>query len=102
MYVPILAMIQELFKNTDILDKITESGTASGQYASDGSYFLENDLSTGDLILPLQLYILMTLKLPICLVHHVKFTKFVLYIGSLLMCRQNTDQYYMLYSLQCW
>lgn len=60
MYVPILSMIQELFKNTDILKKITEPNTASGQYAScsDGSHFLENDLlSTGDLILPLQLYI---------------------------------------------
>lgn len=59
MYVPILPMIQELFKNTDILKKITEPNTASGQYAScsDGSHFLENDLlSTGDLILPLQLY----------------------------------------------
>lgn len=30
MYVPILSMIQELFKNTDILNKITESNTASG------------------------------------------------------------------------
>jgi len=59
MYVPILPMIQELFKNTDILNKITEPNTASGQYVScsDGSHFLENELlSTGDLILPLQLY----------------------------------------------
>ncbi|XP_059905303.1 uncharacterized protein LOC132455458 [Gadus macrocephalus] len=60
MYVPILSMIQELFKNTDILNKITENNTASGQYVScsNGSHFLENELlSTGDLILPLQLYI---------------------------------------------
>lgn len=44
MYVPILPMIQELFKNTDILNKITEPNTASGQYVScsDGSHFLEN------------------------------------------------------------
>lgn len=60
MYVPILQMIQELFKNTDILKMITDPNTNSGQYAScyNGSYFLENELfSTGDLILPLQLYI---------------------------------------------
>lgn len=60
MYVPILRMIQELFKNTDILKIITDPNTNSGQYASccNGSYFLENELfSTGDLILPLQLYI---------------------------------------------
>ncbi len=60
MYVPIFPMIQELFKNTDILNKITEPNTASGQYVScsDGSHFLENELlSTGDLIPPLQLYI---------------------------------------------
>ena len=59
MYVPILSMIQELFKNTDILNKITETNTASGQCVScsNGSHFLENELlSTGDLILPLQLY----------------------------------------------
>lgn len=59
MYVSILSMIQELFKNTDILDKITETNTASGQYVScsNGSHFLENELlSTGGLILPLQLY----------------------------------------------
>ncbi|KAG7518072.1 hypothetical protein JOB18_023807 [Solea senegalensis] len=60
MYVPILSMIQELFKKTDIPNKITEPNIAFGQYAScsDGSHFLENDLlSTGDLVLPLQLYI---------------------------------------------
>ena len=60
MYVPILQMIQELFRNTDILNKITEPNTEPGQYVScsDGSHFLENELlSTGDLILPLQLYI---------------------------------------------
>ena len=60
MYVPILSMIQELFKDTDILNKITEKNTASGQYVScsNGSHFLENELlSTGDLILPLQLCI---------------------------------------------
>lgn len=60
MYIPILLMIQELFKNTDILDKITETNVASGQYVSctDGSNFLENELlSTGDVTLPLQLYI---------------------------------------------
>lgn len=39
MYVPILSMIQEFFKNTDIISKITEPHTASGQYKSlsDGS-----------------------------------------------------------------
>lgn len=60
MYVPILQMIQELFKNTDILDKITELNTEPGQYVScsNGSYFLENELlATVDLSLPIQLYI---------------------------------------------
>lgn len=60
MYVPILQMIQGLFKNTDILNKIAEPNNEPGVYAScfDGSYFLENELfSTGDLILPIHLYI---------------------------------------------
>lgn len=44
MYVPILSMIQELFKNTDILNKITETNTTYGQYVScsNGSHFIEN------------------------------------------------------------
>ncbi|XP_060761703.1 uncharacterized protein LOC132891510 isoform X1 [Neoarius graeffei] len=60
MYVPILSMIQELFRSTDILKKISETDTAFNQYVScaNGSYFMENELlSTGDLVLPLQLYI---------------------------------------------
>lgn len=60
MYVPILSVIQELFKNTDILNKMTEPNTTNRQYAScsDGSHFLENELlSTGNLVPPLQLYI---------------------------------------------
>lgn len=60
MYIPVLSMIQELFKNTDIFDKITETNAPSGQYVScsNGSHYLENELlSTGDVILPLQLYI---------------------------------------------
>lgn len=100
MYVPILSMIQELFKNTDILHKITETNTASGQYVScsNGSHFPENELlSTGDLILPLLLY---TDELEIAnpLGTSRKIHKFALYIGSSLMSHQNTDQHYMLYS----
>jgi len=34
MYVPILSMIQQLFKNPDILIKITETNTTYGQYVS--------------------------------------------------------------------
>ena len=60
MYVPILQMIQELFKNTDILSKIREPNTEPGYYVSyrDGSHFQENELlSTEDLHLAIQLYI---------------------------------------------
>ena len=59
MYVPMLQMIQELFKNTDILSKITESDTECRPFVSyrDGSYFKENELlSTEDLTLEIQLY----------------------------------------------
>lgn len=51
-------MIQELFKNTDILNRITEPNTEPDQYRSfsDGSHFLDNELlSTGYLIPQLQL-----------------------------------------------
>ena len=60
MYVPILEMIQQLFKNTDILSKIREPDTECRQFVSyrDGSHFKENALlSTEDLSLALQLYI---------------------------------------------
>lgn len=59
-YVPILKMIQELFKNTDILHKLQESVSLPGHYTSccDGSYFQTNTLlSSGEFSLPLQLYI---------------------------------------------
>lgn len=100
MYVPILSVIQELFKNTDTVNKITEPNAASGQYAScsDGSHFLENYLLSSYH----SSYILMILKLQILLAHHAKFTNFALYIGFSLMCFQNTDQHYMLYSLDHW
>lgn len=55
-YIPILSMVQELFKNINILDKITEIKATSGQNVSwsNGSHFLENELlSTGNIILPL-------------------------------------------------
>lgn len=60
MYVPILEMIHELFKNTDILSKIREPNTEPGHYVPycDGSHFHENELlSTEDLNLSIQLYI---------------------------------------------
>ena len=60
MYVPILQMIQELFKNTDILSKIREPNTEPGYYVSyhDGTHFQENELlSTEELHLAIQLYI---------------------------------------------
>lgn len=60
MYLPIFKMIQELFKNTDILSKIREPNTEPGYYVSyrDGSHFQENELlSTEDLHLAIQLYI---------------------------------------------
>lgn len=62
-YVPILQMIQQMFKHSDILDRIKETKVSQkGQYMShqDGSYFQENDLlSSSDrtLKLPLILYI---------------------------------------------
>lgn len=43
-YVPILQMIQEIFKHTDILTKIKETTISEkGQFEShrDGSYFIE-------------------------------------------------------------
>lgn len=60
-YVPILQMIQEMFKHTDILDKVKETKISQkGHYMSpqDGSYFQENELfSEQSLTLPLLLYI---------------------------------------------
>ena len=62
-YVPILQMIQEMFKHTDILDRIKETKISQkGHYMShqDGSYFHENDLlssSEQSLKMPLILYI---------------------------------------------
>lgn len=59
-YVPILTMIQELFKNTDVLHKLQETVSLPDHYTSccDGSYFLTNTLfSSGEFSLPLQLYI---------------------------------------------
>lgn len=60
MYVSILQMIQELFKNTDILTKIRELDRKPGHYASycDGAHFHGNELlSTEDLNIAIQLYI---------------------------------------------
>ncbi|XP_053292860.1 uncharacterized protein LOC128453795 [Pleuronectes platessa] len=60
MYVPILQMIQELFKNTDILKKIQEPNSEPGHYVSyrDGSHFHENMLlSKEELNIAIQLYI---------------------------------------------
>lgn len=60
-YVPILQMIQEIFKHTDILDRIKETkASQDGHYMShkDGKYFQENTLlSSSELSLPLILYI---------------------------------------------
>lgn len=59
-YVPILKMIQELFKTTDIFHKLQESVSLPGRCTSccNGSYFQTNTLlSSGDFSLPLQLYI---------------------------------------------
>lgn len=60
-YVPILQMIQELFKNTDLLSKISEPNSEPGHCHMsycDGSHFHENLLfSTEDLNLAIQLYI---------------------------------------------
>lgn len=60
-YVPILQMIQEMFKHTDILDKMKETKISEkGQIEShrDGSYFQENTLlCSSELSLPLLLYI---------------------------------------------
>lgn len=60
MHVPVLPMIQELFKNTDILSKIREPNTDLSDYKKykNDSYFCENMfLSTEDLTLCFQLYI---------------------------------------------
>ena len=59
-HVSILEMIQEVFRQTDILDKIKETKTAlKGHYVShqDGWYFKDNKLlSSEELTLPLLLY----------------------------------------------
>ncbi|CAG5950792.1 unnamed protein product, partial [Menidia menidia] len=58
-HISILEMIQEMFRHTDILDKIKETKPAQqGQYMShqDGSYFKDNELvSSKELTLPLLL-----------------------------------------------
>lgn len=61
-YVPILPMIQLLFKHTDVLDRIKESHSSqSGQYTNhrDGLYFQENELlsASEEFKLPLLIYI---------------------------------------------
>lgn len=97
MYVPIRQMIQEWFKNTDILNKITAS-LANMHHAPVAlislriSYFQEWTSSYHSS------YIFMTLKLPTHLANHVKFTNFVLYTGYFPICHQNTDQHYTIYS----
>lgn len=71
---PACMFLYELFKNTDILNKITEPDTVSGQYVScsDGSHFLENELlSTGDLVVPLQLYIELEIANPLGTSHKI-------------------------------
>ena len=62
-YVPILKMIQAMFKNTDLLDKIKEAKPSPpGMYMSheDGTYFKDNPLlsetDTGELKLSIFLY----------------------------------------------
>ncbi|XP_041951021.1 uncharacterized protein LOC121711457 isoform X1 [Alosa sapidissima] len=61
-YVPVLHMMQALFKHTDVLDKIQEANSSSCDHYSshrDGSYFQENTflLMPGDLKIPVLLYI---------------------------------------------
>lgn len=65
-HVPILDMIQKMFKHTDILDKILETKMShNGKFMNhqDGSYYKENELfsNSDDLKLPL-LCTLMILK----------------------------------------
>lgn len=67
-YVPILQMIQQMFKHSDILDRIKETKVSQkGQYMShqDGSYFQKNDLlSSSDRTLKLPLILYITLPHP--------------------------------------
>lgn len=60
-YVPILQVIQEMFKHTDILERIKETKMSQkGHYTShqDGLYFQKNNLlSSLELSLPILLYI---------------------------------------------
>lgn len=59
-YVPVLSMIQSLFRNSDILTKITAENSEVGCYRSyvDGTYYRENELlSAEELRLSLQLYV---------------------------------------------
>lgn len=61
-YVPVLPMLQTMFKNTDLLDKIQEAKPSPpGMYMSheDGTYFKENLLlaATGEMKLSLILYV---------------------------------------------
>lgn len=60
-YVPILQMIQEIFKHTDVIDLIRETrNSEKGHFKShkNGLYYQENDLlSSSELILPLILYL---------------------------------------------
>lgn len=60
-YVPILEMIQEIFKHTDVIDRMRETrNSEKGHYNShkDGSYYQKNVLlCSSELTLPLILYI---------------------------------------------
>lgn len=61
-YVPVLQMLQAMFKNTDLLEKIQEANPSSpGMYMSyeDGTYFKENNFlsEAGELKLSLILYV---------------------------------------------
>lgn len=51
-YVPILQMIQEIFKHTDVIDLIKETrNSEKGHFKShkDGLYYQENDLFSSEL-----------------------------------------------------
>lgn len=84
-YVPILQMIQELFKNTDILSKISEVNIEPSHYKShkDGSYFHEMTYSQQENLNCHSSCILMILKFLTNLAYPDKFTNYQQHTGFL-------------------
>lgn len=100
-YVPVLQMLQAMFTNTDLNEKIQANPSSPGMYMSheDGTYFKENQFlsEAGELKLSLILY-MDDLEIANPLGTSRKSTSFVQYIGCLQTYPVSIGPAYMSYS----